>query len=360
MDVRKFLIKVTLFSPIVLIMIVVNYLVGYGPARFNYSAHLENISRIMVSGKNIGNSFVLKLDQRILNRCLINGFSGKKQVVVLGSSRTREVNYTDFSGYSFFNNSMDSASLEDDITTYWMYRKRNILPNVIIIGLDPWLLNKNIDADEYKILGEEYSEAAEYIFKDVKKRRVRIPGFYIINYLQAVLSPTSFQVSYYKARLSKSELMVTEEFETNDWLIRSDGSQNWPKSLKKRSAAEVEINVKKDMSFFEKPLKKYYFLEKQRFEEFVGVIQDDKVKVIFYLMPFHPTTYNLLLKSEKFRIVADAEVYFREYSLKYGIELYGSYDPKVNGIAENDFYDCVHAKWDSIKQHYRVKSLEIK
>ncbi len=357
---REFLIKVLIFSPVLLVMVIVNYLLDPYRVRGSGAEQNEYIAETMLSGKNIGNYSELGFPNfRILNKCLINRFKAKKQVVVLGSSRDREINFADFPGHTFFNNCMASATLEDDITTFWLYKKRNILPDVLVLGVDPWLLNKNTGAIYYKILKTEYAEAASCIIKDSRKRDAWKPDYYFLNYLNMIISPAYFQYSIAKLRGNRSNIFLTDEYDIDDWLRRSDGSQNYPKSYKTRSAAEVAV-IAEDMSVFGLLLKDFHVLDKQRFELFMEAIHGDKVKVVLFLMPFHPITYDLLLKSKKFRIIKDAENYFREYAEKNGIELYGSYDPKVDGITEDEFYDAEHAKWDLVKMHYKIKSLEQK
>src|SRR4029453_4093119 len=98
---------------------------------------------------------------------------------------------------------------------------------------------------------------------------------------------------------------------TNDWQVEtrlSDGSMSFPGSRlrtpdKLRRGVIEQFQISPDGN-----LKNFATLDenrKRQFERFVDTLQRDGVQVIFFLTPYHPAHYELLVSSSKYRIVQD-------------------------------------------------------
>ena len=134
---KKFIINSSLFGfLILLILISVNYLGD--TAKIFDNNYEKKISEILSKKKNVTN--ILNYDERILQKHIINSFSDRKDIVVIGSSRVMMINSHHFNNKTFFNSSVSGATVEDYISIYQIYKTNNLLPEKIIIGLDPCIL----------------------------------------------------------------------------------------------------------------------------------------------------------------------------------------------------------------------------
>jgi hypothetical protein len=64
------------------------------------------------------------------------------------------------------------------------------------------------------------------------------------------------------------------------------------------------------------------------------------VRVIFYLPPFHPLTYEKMVGY--FPMVPEVERYLRGFAAGKGIAVIGSFNPAVSGFTSLDFFDGSH------------------
>src|SRR3989338_6442097 len=157
--------KVLLLLPILLVMTGFNYFMD--PAGlFRGNDYYEGLAGILLKGNNISN--LVNYDDRLLQKYLIEGLPEKKGIVLLGSSRVMQISSDFFPGHTFMNHGVAGASLEDDMAIYWLYRKQGLLPSTVIIGLDPWLLNKNSGQLRFESILREYQEISDFLH-DSKK-----------------------------------------------------------------------------------------------------------------------------------------------------------------------------------------------
>jgi len=358
MEVFRFLKKLLLLLPVLLLMLCVNYFVD--PSRLireSSGEYYKNVAGILQSGKNIENFNVGGMyNLRIFTRYLIDGFSSKKEIVVLGSSRTMELGAPDFPGRTFYNNSMGSAGLEDTMAVYWLYRTRKLLPGTVIISLDPWLFNKNSGLRDFEALQTEYNGITEYLCEKKNSSLLNLIDTSMLKKLDVLFSPVYFQLSiqelYGRAFSKRKEMLATSAGISDDWLKRTDGSLGYPLSYKTRTVAQTGDYARQiqQSAIF---LQKFSSLDTERFEKFIGLLQKDNVKVIFYLSPYHPVTYKLLLGSDRYRIIGEVQKYFESCAGRHNIEIWGSYDPAFYGLSEKDFYDGSHVRWESMRKIFK-------
>ena len=155
---KKFLKKILLIStPLMILLVVINYFID--PAKIYDSKYEKKISNILINGNFVTN--INNYDERILQKEIINSMRNPKEVLVFGSSRTMLINSSFFPNKTFFNNSVSGASYEDFIAIFQIYKENNLLPKKIIIGIDPWLLNKNNRQIRWKSIESYYKKNKE-------------------------------------------------------------------------------------------------------------------------------------------------------------------------------------------------------
>jgi len=156
----KFIKKLIFLLPILCVIIGFNYFID--PANiFRSEKYYKEVVGVLLKGKNVAN--IMNYDERLLQKEYINGISKRKEIFVLGSSRVMQISSSVFPGHSFLNNGVSGASIEDDMAIYWMYRKKGFIPSIVVLGLDPWLLNKNNGQGRYESIIREYQGITKYI-----------------------------------------------------------------------------------------------------------------------------------------------------------------------------------------------------
>ncbi len=339
-----------LFAPLVLFVSGMNYIVD--PARYFHVGMYEwKMADILLHGKNVATpSF---FNDRRLQKYIIEGFHEKKDVLVLGSSRTMLISARMLGTTRFFNHSVNGALLEDFIALYEVLREKKFIPRTVILGLDPWLLNKNTGLENWKSLQTYYEKGAARLgLKGKWDEYLGLDRFVPYTYFM-LISPVYFKISLF-SRISRFRLRnhtaekmfyATAQPEGNDPILHPDGTRSYRKALREKSVEDV-----RKLAYDYVNVKPVYALEsfteldnaaQKKLETFVGSLKKDGVNVIFFFVPYHPVTYRLLAASQNYKIILDAQ--------KNGIIRIGSYNPAELSCGEEDFYDGMHPKSGAIE-----------
>jgi hypothetical protein len=355
--------KLLLFLPVLLVMIGFNYFVD--PANiFKGSEYYQNIAKLLLSGKNIAN--LVNFDERLLKKYYLDGMTEKKDVIVLGSSRVMLINSDMFKGYSFYNNGVSSASLEDDMAIYWTYRKKGLIPRVAIIGLDPWLLNKFNGNQAFQPINKEYEEISAHL--GISNGQPQASGIFSSKYFELV-SPKYFQsaVRFWLLHLKENKKDSGDYYPTTDTVAddiirRADGSISYNTKYRNTDPAEVRSLAVAFANDNPSMLNHFIRLDPalmDEFDKFINLLTEDKVKVVFYLPPYHPAAYGILVKSPNYAIIKDVQDFFENYAKDKNITLIGSYDPSDYNLQESDFYDAMHQNVQSINKMFSEANVGI-
>ncbi|MDD5593866.1 MAG: hypothetical protein PHG97_03900 [Candidatus Margulisbacteria bacterium] len=347
----KLLKKILLFLPVLVALVGFNYFVD--PANLFRSERFgQGLADILLKGRNaviLGN-----YEERLLQKYYIDGLAERKDLVVLGSSRTLQINSDMFPGRSFFNNSVSGVSIEDLMAVYWQYRKKDRLPAAVIIGLDPWLLNKN-QLTRYWAVKSDYDDCAAYL--SVKSERRRVANYFQDKYFE-LFSPSYFQLSFWywlKGLQGKNEAgmhcLPTADRIAKEMIKLSDGSINYGINVRSITPSEVRRKALADPAAYS--LEEFTQLDpglKIKFERLVQLMLKDGVRVSFFLVPYHPLAYHILTTADKYKIILAAENYYLDLAAKQKIKTYGSYNPAVFSLSGEDFYDGMHAKGPALRK----------
>lgn len=353
---KPFLKKCSWLLPIPLIVVGTNAWVD--PARICGPYEQERKwAQMLLQGRDI--SISANLEDRILKRYYIAGLTEKKETLVFGSSRSMEIGRELFGGVSLFNNSVFNSSMEDFLAIYGSYRRRELIPRRIVLGLDPWLLNARNNLRRWKCWGDEYEGMLRQLAPagNAEARgnlRVKLRDLPLENYF------TLATPSYFQASLEMLLQQLTGETQSKEAGMRSDGVWIYPEEFS--SAGIEEVRRRAEEYLERKPLSSlggFTALSdplKSRFARWVDLLFKDNVEVIFFLPPYHPLVYQTMMKSTEYKIIAEVENYFRHLAEAKGIRVVGSYDPVRCGLGEADFYDEAHAKFEAVQRLFQRKS----
>jgi len=345
--------KLLFITPIIVMIFGFDYYVD--PANiFKGADFYRDIVTILLKGKNVAG--ISNLDDRLLQKELIGRLTHKKDIVVLGSSQIMQINSVMFPGYSFINNGVNRASVEDDMAIYWMYRKKGLFPSKILIGLNPYLLNKYNELNRYKSLLIEYNEIATYL--NVRNNNQNNADVVSDKYYE-LLSLGYFQTSFWYWVNQEKPFYLTVKAEEIQGVRHADGSLSYCYSWRNRSPAKVYsdalVAVSQDPSNVYSNFGKFDSLDPDliyKFDKLICLMQRDNVEVTFILTPYHPKVYQQLVENINYRIIKDAEKFFIEYAKNHNIRMIGSYNPSHFHFTNSDFLDDQHLRQEALYKIY--------
>lgn len=347
------LMRVLRFLPLIAAMVTANYVVD--PAHVVHRAgYARDIASMMLSGRNVANA--TNFDDRLMNKYYIDGLTEPRDVVVLGSSRTMQINASMFPGRTFFNSSMTAASLADQLAVYQMYVQKGIEPSTVVLGLDPWSLSSDPISPHHGSVIEEYEAAMRRLGTPIRTERFSGLSRALQPY-GALLSP-SYLASTVRSLGSEGRECYATDNEIESQPVRlSDGSRNFGRKKHEAVApdpGEVNIPTPSLPSVKPRPLDPELC---QTLQAFIDDLLGRGIEVIIILPPFHPMAYAEMTGSAHRATIVDTHQYIRNAALARGLRVLGSFDPADLGFVESDFYDGTHPKTSAIARILRGDSV---
>ncbi len=359
--------RLAIFMPLVFLLSLTNYIVD--PANvFKANDYEKSMVDIMLTGKNIAN--ISNYKERIFQDYYIAASDEKKDIIMLGSSKSLQIGSDLFTRKSFFNHSVSGATLQDYMAILEMYIEKNKPPDEVIIELSPWILNANNKQNRWENIRDYY-----YNFKK-RLRTGAMPrifsadkyawAFRVKKYLQL------FSLSYFQGSVEYVLYMIrnkdfqqdfypTDLTESNVTVKCSDGHIVYYRDFRLTKPAKALENAKKYISrgpvYGLGGFDKLDEGLKAQLEQFIDFLLSNKVKVVLFMPPHHPYVYGYLINSESYDIIADEESYYRGLADKRGITVLGSYDPSLCGLDGNDFYDGVHLRNEAVERLFKARQI---
>lgn len=338
---------VALILPFAVIIGSLNYVIDPGTL-FNREAE-QTISEILITGSRaaVPRKFI-GFDERLFQKELISRLLERKDILVLGSSRTRYVTSELFENETLQNSSVAAASLEDFIALYGMYKERGLVPKKLYLSLDHWILDKDAGYTNWRVISSEYATAAENMGLEIGPLpdpvplgqrlpwHVKIREVFSIAYFQQALDVLMAQgLDWDALRISPTE--QAESF-GGIYIINPDGSFG---DQKEPATVEAVQNLVETVDDGISPLLEIDSRLRGNLEGFLDAMDNDGVEVELLLVPFHPFTYKAWSEGDSHGILK-AEAYFRDLAKRKGIRIKGSYDAAKIPASREQFRDWVH------------------
>ncbi len=358
---KKPVIKLLLFLPLLLFIIAINTTVD--PANIFHAGYEETAAQLILSGMNvIGLS---NYDERLFQQYAILGATQTPDTVFIGSSRVMEMSKDvspDFE--TCWNAGLSGAGIYDYLGIIGLYATKGSIPNRIVIGLDPWILNENNGDVRYKSIAP-YINISQNMIEDSNKffdffsLRYDLLAARINKYVQ-ILSPSYFQVSIKAIKTNSSiisnrdqfNFSTTEESVSDEAIRYSDGSIDYDLTRRSRTIDEVDAIVKSFLAGDIYQMEDYYTLNRQyktTLTSLLNFLENAGTEIIIYLPPFHPDVYDYLSSNPNYRMVIESEKYFRNIAEEMDIPVYGSFNPQLTHCENSYFLDGMHLRRDCIE-----------
>lgn len=308
--------------------------------QFTKKAAIEIINKHYVAGME-------NYDERMFEKQLILHAQTKYKTIVLGSSRSMTIRKKFFldDDVNFFNHAVPGGTIEDYMAMVGMYKQtKGYLPNEIIIGIDPWLFNKNNQRNDWKKLINSYN----FLRKEMSLEVLQLSNVsrdkkwkQLINYEYTMSNIKSYIKSL---MMGGRDYYIVNNPDVNDFIVDIDGSLHYPFKVKN---ADEKVIKQKALLFLENGnvygLSEFHELtHTELFEQFIDYLQLNKVNIVFFMHPYNPIVYNSLKVNPKYINLQHSEEYIRKLAEKKAICVLGSFDPSQEGFSNKDFFDGMH------------------
>jgi hypothetical protein len=351
---KRFALKLLLLLPMPVMVLAFNWFVD--PVHLRDSAKYESgIAQLILHGNNVTNIYYP--NEGVYQELYISGLQTRKDVIVLGSSRSKLIRSDLFPGLSFMNNSVSGAGLVDDLAMYQMYRQKHLLPSIVVLELSPWMLMKDhasnwteLNAHRRELIDQALSPPP-WPLRQIQRgdaTALKLTDFLSLGY---------FQTSFYTwlghhvdtGRPGGKYRVWSGTTPPEGETMLADGSAIYPERV--QDATEREQVLARAIEYGAKPISIPDAMDptrEQMLNGFLDQLAADGVRVILYIPPYHPRSFAIMTASHHDRIILDEETYFRELARKRGLTLVGSYDPSRLGLDETYFYDEMHPTEEAI------------
>ena len=299
----------------------------------------DRIAKDLSNGKII--SGLSNFDERIFRKKQIEHLKNDVEYVAIGSSRIMQLRKNMFlkDGISDFQNySVSGASIEDYLALLQIHiNKFGRLPKNVIFGLDAWIFNKNNGQTRYLSLNDEYLQFRKKLnTKKEFNQKIKSNFFYLlsIEYAKENKASKNKELKYY----------TTNTIEIDDALRMPDGTIYYPYKNRFPDFNEVENIAKTYAKGNVYSLERYEEISNiEIFEKLITYLKNNGVNLYFYLTPYHPTTYDILISQEKYKIINEVEIYVKEFAKQNNIKVVGSYNPHLLNLKNEHFFDGMHS-----------------
>ena len=305
--------------------------------------YLDKAAVDLAHGKIIAG--LRNFDDRVFQKKVIQNIERKIDWVVIGSSRSMQLRETMISGSAgvFQNYSVTGASLEDYLALLSIHLdKHGQLPENLVLGIDPWVFNKNSAQNRYQSISEDYQAMLERLGVHASEK-IRKPS-YISKLFSIEYMVQNFKFIKNNINNGLKGYRIVKSSDIDAHLREADGSIRYGYSKRfpnyedvKRYAISYTKGSGHSLGQFEE------LSNAELFEKFVVFLKENNVRVYCYLPPYNPYAYDVLMQDPKYRIINSVENYLRALSQQHDLVFVGSYDPYILGFTNEDFFDGAHS-----------------
>lgn len=360
---RQSILTILLFTAVTLIAIMTfNYFVDPGNRFFHATAFEKEIAEALLNGKKV--MFHTNYNDRGVEKIFLEKLTERPDVLIIGSSRAMPINQASFHTTSFYNASVTSASMEDIVSIYYLYQKKGN-PKVLLLSLDPWILDKNHGMKKWELAFlSDYISAKNLLLQHHDSVNFFEKSHIFFEKYTQLLSLEYTHVALRKALLpTEKEVIIDPAHDACPacYTRFPDGTRIFSVNQESTTAQQADLASINGIQQYARDYGDYTKLDpdyKNIFEHLIEHVTQQHVKIIFYLPAYEPVAYKAISQDKKYQMIEESEKYFMTIAEKYHIPVVGRYDPHAFHLQAQDFVDDLHLKKQPIenifKQHMLV------
>ena len=289
---------------------------------------------------------------------------GEVDCVIIGSSHAMQL--SSFRKKSslgemcekIFNLAVSGALLEDHIALSFAATNANQKPNKIIFCIDPWVFHigkglawQNAYPDVYMDALKELEQVDTLATNSDRFNSAKLSNLLSLEYTIRSIKKAIFLAANGKESI-KDAPSFDEEVGLEDSVLLPDGSIIY--SAKKIYNSKVFPVPLIEPTYLTEGT--YYDLNAlELYRRHIRSLINKGVTPVFLLTPYHPKVWANI--NSKNRLTMEVvEPLIRKLANQLGIDVLGSFDPKIIGCKPNEFMDFQHATIDCI---IRIKNTKL-
>jgi hypothetical protein len=358
-DAQWFLLKISSFIPILLLVMAINYGVDptgiYRKAADKYKSSEYQIALTLAGGRNV-ELMKEKVNDRLIVKYLIENMTAAPDIAILGSSHSMWLGENVFPDKRVSNNSVLGAVLADYLAIYEGYARKGIYPKRIICVLDPQLIVSPVPSEKWVAFKEDTSGMLQRL--GIASEKIRVPA--LPQELLNILSFSYFQksVSLFFHRHSDRVFRETDAVSGKNVILKDGRRSLWSEHSRAKDAQESRRRTIIGLHNGKQPWGMHYWQKDDDLdfilEKFIRYM-DGHGKVTLFLLPFNPQEYKRYQEAQKkgYLNLVTIEHYYRQLAQRANVEIRGSYDPAACGLQESDFYDQEHLRTDAVERIFK-------
>lgn len=325
-----------------------NYLLDY-QHHFNAQTFIQEPTHYLLNGANVAN--LKHYDERLMMRALITNNETPSEVLAFGSERLLAINQGRFPSQTFFNYSVPHATLPDYLAFIHLLDKHEQLPKKLILGIEPNLLNANIQQTDWHSLSTEYQAMIQQLGTPALCEVPHKKSF--SNYLY-LFSPYYFLANIQHHQESK--YYATDQTFIKDPVKCTDGSLVLGEEQREVNRARLEKKLQAFINDRLPALKQSTqpnLAYRKCFKKLLTYLREKEVEVTFFFPPYHHKVYHQIASNSTFKAIHDTEQYYKSVAIANGIEVIGSYNPTSLKLKHLDFYDSQYIFRTAVNKIFR-------
>lgn len=359
----RLLIGAAIFVPFFAIILYANYTVDRA-GTLQGDQYLRSVAEMELSGKDIVGFESFNDQQRDILKVVADQIDPMPKMIALGSSRILQLDKKAAAEKSFFNLGLTGGDTADVLGTFYLFDRIDKLPQKIMIGFDPWMMRGDAEAFDARSDKALYAEFLDKVLgQNVSYEKAdtsqKWQSLYSLSYFQS-------NIDYLKSGRSVTgpSILTGNLLEQESDIKRGDGSVFYPKSFRERSQDEIDHDALVQCNGLLLRMENYDAVDKNMvkiYDRFFAYAATRGVELEIMLVPYHPMVYDHITENpENYGGFLQTEPALRKLAEKYGIAVYGSYNPHaLEGVSESDFYDGLHCRTDCMGSILRQGELEV-
>jgi len=348
---KPFLQRILLLLPLLAGMLLLNWFVD--PAHLRApDAYERGVVSMLAQGQAVTN--VVNDDASAILEYHILAQTSAPDVLLLGTSKSKGIHSDFFPGQTFFNAALSGSGLGDLLVIYDLYESRGLVPSEVILELNPWLLSAG-RASQSKRFESRRAELEWNLLRDgapARPSRVKRPRFSQTFYAR-IFTPDYFQSSLLQLWSASMHGAAPRAYHAGDAtngltyfpdgsiLVRPDMIANLGTEIPEAYALKYGWDPPGGIPLQMDPR------QRKILEALLARLLEAGVKVTFYLPPYHPTSYELMMNAPS-RFVTTIQAYFIGLAQANGVTVIGSFNPGDLGVTNADFYDPTHISTEAL------------
>lgn len=357
---KKFYLKAGLLVLIIYIPVLsINYLVD--PAQLFQYEFMKNA----VNALNSGNIIQISgdMDEGQFQKAMINSMKNTPETVVIGSSH---IMYVPWEYEDYYIAGLSGAYLGDYYAILGLFESNNMLPQRIVIGVDPWAFMTSYNAGRHSSISS-YSDyeheliitGERIVIKNDNSRLKKVKEIFNFSYFQSsFVNLRKKGIKYYISGRSNNITVAEDEQISDVQKILPNARRIMPKagflSIEENNNAAESAISSKGLYQLGSELSSVNGKNFNDFKMLLIYLQDKCVDVELYLPSWYPVIYDYFSESENYAGVIELEAMIRDLGKELNITVHGSYNPHYGKVTVEDFADWLHLKPKKMLENYKV------